>query len=830
MPFSVILTSFILGDFAVIAPTAHSIEMDAPRGQFQKNMRFTECQIFHFRSILLVSICCLLFVFTSCSSHSKDAYLKRGEEYLQKRKFHDAAMQFRAAADIDKDSALAHWGLARAYENLGQFNETIDELRKVVELNPDNLDAKAKLGNYFLLVQPPLISESEKTVEEIFAKDANFIEGHVLKASIMAAQGRPEKDVVDILNKAISIDPARTGSYISLARYYMTLQKAPEAEEAVKKSISVNPNVALGYIEYGQFLTYAQRSPEAEPQFKKAVETEPNSIEAREAIAEYYLGERRFNDAEQCYKDLVTVQENSPESRVDLADFYSEIGRSDEAIAVFDGILKDAPEYVRARYRLGEIYLSRKESAKVYEQLEVLFSINDDDTEALMLRARVQLQENKAAEAVKDLEEILKKQPSQKDALFYMAQAQLSLGKIDQAKAFIGDLERYHPNFIKAKILKVQVSFAAGETETALKQANELYELAKSAYPTAEMDAQRLMSLRVQAQSARGLAYLDLGKLVEARTDLQEIVKLSPSSASAMVNLAKVSIAEKNTAEAMGLYEKALNADSKSFDALSGMVNVLNVQKQYAQAHSRVEKALQENEGKTDTVPSLRYLNAEIFMAEKNTASAEAELKKAIEMDENYLPAYSAYASLLVSQGQTESAIGQYRTIVAKKPSAAIYTLLGMLEDGRGNKAEAETNYRKALDIAPETAIAANNLAWLLAENQGNLDEALRLAQMSVNKNQTVAGFYDTLGFVYYQKGLYLPAVEQLKKAVALDEAHAQKAGKGATPGYRVRLAKALASAGDKTSARREAETSLQNVSLLSTREAQDAKGLLANL
>jgi tetratricopeptide (TPR) repeat protein len=314
------------------------------------------------------------------------------------------------------------------------------------------------------------------------------------------------------------------------------------------------------------------------------------------------------------------------------------------------------------------------------------------------------------------------------------------------------------------------------------------------------MDAQQLINLRVQAQSARGLAYLDLGKLPEARTDLQEIVKLSPSSSSAMVNLAKVSIAEKNTAEAMGLYEKALNADNKSFDALSGMVNILNGQKQYAQAHSRVEKALQENEGKADTVPSLRYLNAEVFMAEKNAASAEAELKKAIEMDENYLPAYSAYASLLVSQGQTESAIAQYQTIVAKKPSAAIYTLLGMLEDGRGNKAEAEKDYRKALDIAPETAIAANNLAWLLAENQGNLDEALQLAQGSVNKNQTVAGFYDTLGFVYFQKGLYLPAVEQMKKAVALDEAQALKSGKGVNAGYRARLAKAQASAGDRAS------------------------------
>jgi tetratricopeptide (TPR) repeat protein len=793
-------------------------------------MRFVECQIFNFRSFLLISLCCLLFVLTSCSSHSKDAYLKRGEEYLQKRKFHDAAMQFRAAADIDSSSANAHWGLARAYENLGQFNETIDELRKVVDLNPDNLDAQARLGNYFLIVQPPLTDEANKIVELIFAKDPNFIEGHVLKASILAAQKRPEKEVLDVLNGAIAIDQNRTESYISLARYYMTLNKAPEAEQAIKKGISVHQGAAIGYMEYGRFLTYADRSTEAEPQFKKAIEVEPASIEAREAIAEYYTGERRFDDAELAYKELVTIQENSPEARVQLADFYDEIKRGDDAIAVLNGILRDSPEYVRARYRLGEIYLDRKETAKVYEQLEVLLSINDDDVEALMLRARVELQDNKAAEAVKDLEEILKKQPSQRDALYYMAQAQLSLGKLEQAKAFIADLERFHPTYLKGKLLKIQVSFTAGESENALKQANELFEAAKASFPNAEVSAQELMSVRVQAQTARGLAYLDLAKLAEARTDLEEIVKLSPNSASAMVNLAKVSIADKNSAEALGLYEKALNADAANFDALSGLVRVLNGQKQYAPAHARVEKAIRENEGKTDTVPALRYLNAEIFTAEKNLGAAEGELKNAIEVDENYLPAYSAYASLLVSQGRADGAIAQYQTIVAKKPSAAVYTLLGMLEDARGNTGEAEKDYRKALEIAPETSIAANNLAWLIAENSGNLDEALELAQASVKKNQSAAGFYDTLGWVYFKKGLYLPAVEQFKKAVTLDEAQAQKTGKGVTPGYRVRLAKALASAGDRASARREAETSLQKANLLTNTEAQDARGLLATL
>jgi len=140
--------------------------------------------------------------------------------------------------------------------------------------------------------------------------------------------------------------------------------------------------------------------------------------------------------------------------------------------------------------------------------------------------------------------------------------------------------------------------------------------------------------------------------------------------------------------------------------------------------------------------------------------------------------------------------------------------------------AEAERSYRRALELSPNSPIAANNLAWLIAENQGNLDEALQLASASVNRNPEVAGFYDTLGYVYLKKGLYLPAVEQLRKAVVMDE----KSGNKAASGYRVRLAMALASAGDKAGARREAEASLRNQAALSMSEANDAKLVLESL
>ena len=738
-------------------------------------------------------------------------------------------MQFRSAVESDKDSAKAHWGMARAYENLGRFNETLDELRKTVEIDGANLDAKAKLGNYFLIVQPPMIAEAEAMRNEILAADASFVEGHILTASIMAAQGKPDEEVVGAVNKAIALNPQRIESYISLQRHYITRDKTAEAESALLKGIAASSPSVAGHTEYGRFLMYASRDEEAEAQFQRAIAIDPASIEAREAIAEFFTTSRQMEKAERAYLELVQIQENSPESRLVLAEFYAKSDRAGQAIDVLGTILTDTPEYVLARYRVGQIYLERREYAKAGEQVEALLAINDDDIEALLLRSRLRMQENRSEEAVKDLQEVLKKQPSASEPLFLMAQARLSLGQLDPANAFIADLERYHPSYLKTGLLKIQAAFTAGEPQTALKLSNELIVKATVATPNADTGPQALQDLRARGLSSRGLAHLDLGRIAEAKSDLQEIVRLSPRSSSAMVNLAKVFLAENDYAAALDLYERALTADAHNFDAISGIASTSIKLNQTARAHVKMDALIAANAGNNEMSAALRYLKSTLYTAEKNP-QAENELRSAIELDPNYLPAYSGYASLLAGQKRIDEAIAQYNRALEKHPAAQIYTLLGILEDGRGNTSVAEKAYRKALEIAPETSIAANNLAWLIADNQGNLDEALQLATAAVSKNQSVAGFYDTLGWVYFKKGLNSPAVEQFKKAVAIEDANAQKTRQAPDPGYRVRLGMALAKAGDRASARREVETSLQNAGVLTQREVRDAKTVLASL
>ena len=60
---------------------------------------------------------------------------------------------------------------------------------------------------------------------------------------------------------------------------------------------------------------------------------------------------------------------------------------------------------------------------------------------------------------------------------------------------------------------------------------------------------------------------------------------------------------------------------------------------------------------------------------------AEAEFRRALEIDPNYLAAYSALGAMFVNTNQQDRAIAEYTKIVERRPdNAAAYTLIGMLE------------------------------------------------------------------------------------------------------------------------------------------------------
>jgi tetratricopeptide (TPR) repeat protein len=88
--------------------------------------------------------------------------------------------------------------------------------------------------------------------------------------------------------------------------------------------------------------------------------------------------------------------------------------------------------------------------------------------------------------------------------------------------------------------------------------------------------------------------------------------------------------------------------------------------------------------------------------------------------------------------------------------------IIGALYDAQKKSDLAKKYYEEALRVNGQFAPAANNLAYILAENDTDLNRALELAKLAKEKLPEDPGVMDTLGWVYYKKGLYDSAIVEV--------------------------------------------------------------------
>jgi tetratricopeptide (TPR) repeat protein len=794
----------------------------------------SECRGKFSYSILLCLLLAAVVFLSGCTNPetAKADHLAKGEAYLKDNKFQEATLEFRNALQIDETLGAAYWGLARAYEGLQRFPEMIEALRNTIKFDANNLDARQRLGNYLMLAskgRPEVIAEAEKLAKEILAKDPKHIEGHILMGSVLFAQNQKDKAFAE-LNHAIELDPKRVESYLSLARFHIVTGETPKAEELFKRAIAINANSALAHVEYGKFLVQTNRGPEAEAEFRKAVEVEPNDRTARFVMASYYLVNKQYDKAEEQYRALAALDKEKPESQAVLADFYSAINRTDESVKIYQDILAKAPDFMQGRYRLAEILLMRGDSQGANAQIEEALKKDKNDRQALLLRARMRGMTNQndgMKAAIEDLKEVLRQEPTSRAGLYFMAQMNFNLGYLDQARAFAGDLEKNYPEYLPAKLMQVQITLSTGDAKAATTMATDLLARLDKTAPDRDNSPQLLGEIRLKTLLARGTAQVRTNAIPAAKKDFETARDLAPNDPNTYNNLASVALAENKPQDSIAFFEQALKVDQTNFNALNGLIQLYARNGEIDKAHARLDQAL----SSYPNIAALHYLKAQAYGHQQKGQEAEAELRKTLELDGNYIAAYSSLGALFINAKKEDLAIAEYQKILARQPdNASAYTLIGMLEDQRQRYDAAVDNYKKALEKDPNSAIAANNLAWLYAvTGKGNLDEAIRLAQSVVQKYPNVAGFIDTLGWVYYKKNLHSAAVEQLQKAVAISDGEAATSG-FYSASYHYHLGMALKARGDKAAAKRELEAAIKYGEKVPFPDVEEAKKALATL
>ena len=97
-----------------------------------------------------------------------------------------------------------------------------------------------------------------------------------------------------------------------------------------------------------------------------------------------------------------------------------------------------------------------------------------------------------------------------------------------------------------------------------------------------------------------------------------------------------------------------------------------------------------------------------------------------------------------------------------------VYFARGITREKTGRWDEAESDFRKALELQPDQPQVLNYLGYSLVERQENLDEALEMIERAVAARPDSGYIVDSLGWVLYRLGRYTEAVEPMEKAVEL--------------------------------------------------------------
>ena len=126
----------------------------------------------------------------------------------------------------------------------------------------------------------------------------------------------------------------------------------------------------------------------------------------------------------------------------------------------------------------------------------------------------------------------------------------------------------------------------------------------------------------------------------------------------------------------------------------------------------------------------------------------------------------------------------------------------GQALDSAGRKKEARQDYEQCLRLDPKNGMALNNLAFLLVENHGDLDQALTFAQRARQALPHFTDVSDTLGQTYLRKQLTDSAVDTFKEIVAQQPARAI---------YGYHLGQAYAQKREKQKAIQELQTALKS-------------------
>ncbi|MBW1705710.1 MAG: tetratricopeptide repeat protein [Deltaproteobacteria bacterium] len=403
-------------------------------------------------------------------------------------------------------------------------------------------------------------------------------------------------------------------------------------------------------------------------------------------------------------------------SRTLLADLYSLMGNDDLAIEQYDKALDLDPENQRIRLLIVTILLKKGQFKKALLYLDRLIEQNPDLVIAHYYKGRIYLELNRHNKAEDAFLEALRLNKRLEPALFDLATLYQMMERSVDAIETYEKLLGFYPHNAEARERLLSLYFKVGMEKKAEQQIQKIKELSKPGEPI---------------RKALGLLYLKQGRLNESIEELNLTVSAFPDDHKSRYYLA--SAYEENGGNDNALkHFRMIKLKSKYYiNAQLHIAFILETRKQYDESIAVLEKALALKKGQTE----LYLMLGSLYETKKEYDKGIEVVKKGLEQDGKNIDLIFRLGVILDKNGKKESCIEQMKRI---------------------------------LDINPDHADALNYIGYTFADQGIKLDEAMDLIQKALKIKPESGYIIDSLGWVYFQKGLYDKALHYLEKASKL--------------------------------------------------------------
>ncbi|MEO8597007.1 MAG: tetratricopeptide repeat protein [Candidatus Solibacter sp.] len=758
----------------------------------------------------VAAILTVLVGLTSCSRDPnvvKKRYLESGNKYFEKGRYKEASIQYRNALKRDPKFGAAHYKLALVAMKVSDVGGAVGSLRRAVELippdQPDHWDAVIKLTEIYLGVakgEKQYMDEVEKFTKELLKRDPNSYDAHRLigdlnysRATVAYKEKRMEEGLtflsaaIEEYRKSEAIKPGQQGVSMQLARSLAAKGDFAGAEKLYRSVSEKDKTYQYAYTELYRLYVFQNKPGDAEQVLRAAFQNNPKQFGFLTLLAMHFSGLQRREEMVTVLNEIKSHARDFDQAYLTVGDFYLRMGDGDSAIREYkEGIAKDTKKKSTYQKRVIEVLMRQGKRSEAAEINSQILKETPDDNDARGLAATFLLDKGDIAKALAELQAVVTRAPDNPVSRYNLGRAHGARGEWEQARQQFTKAIEIRPDYVLARLSLAQLQVNRGEFEGALKTAEAVLKIDPGSVNARLIESAALMGQR---------------KFGDSHVMLDAMLKSNPGSPDVLFQLGVVNLAENRYKEAEDAFRRAYQLNPANSRGLMGIVET-------SMAQNKTDEALKLLQTESDKAPN----RLDLLLAMGNTAVRAGKYDFAIQtynkvlgqMDKDAKQGeiYLRLGETYRRKGDINGAIQALQKARETMPeNVVVLSTLGLVLDGAQRRPEAKQVYEATLKLDPNNAVVLNNLAFLMAESGGDLDEALTKAQRAKQLLPTLPEISDTLGWIYLKKNLADNAIDIFKDLVAKQPSHST---------YHFHLGMAYQQKGDKTKALEQLRESLK--------------------